>query len=341
MKVKQSSHGRILAFDFIKAFCAFGIICYHFAIHSRKLGWLVEVPNHTVGWGDIFVVIFFVVSGALLYLHHSEIPSIADFYKKRCVAIFPAFYLAYLSVVVLRKILSPQNFLFQRPLKYYAITIVGMDGFLWTSTRPHNYYILGEWFLGAILLAYLLYPLLVWLLQKNEKIYILSVFGMFMLTYNWEMLAQSPLRNIFSICFSFSIGMMIAKHSLYQDKSLYILGAIVFAFFAGLPLKPHFVLSGQFGGIALFFFLFAIGNKIQRIKWLREAISWIGSVSYEMFLFQHIVILYVLKAMMPANNVFALGLLFITTLLTIGVASLLHLVIKMGKRHIVKNRISN
>jgi len=316
VKIKQSSHGRIPAFDFIKAFCAFGIICYHFAIHSRKLRWLVEVPNHTVGWGDIFVVIFFVVSGSLLYLHHSEVSSIAEFYRKRCSAIFPPFYLAYLSVVVLRKILSPQIPLFRRPLKYYAYTLVGMDGFLWTSTQPHNYYILGEWFLGAILLAYLLYPLLVWLLQKNEKIYILAVFSMFMLTYNWEMLSQSPLRNIFSICFSFTLGMVIAKHSLYQDKSLSILGAIVFALFVGLPFKPHYVISGQFGGIALFFFLFAMGNKIQRIKYLSEAISWIGNVSYEMFLFQHVVIFYVLKVVMPANNVLALGLLFITTLLT-------------------------
>ncbi|MDO5598033.1 MAG: hypothetical protein Q4F92_06740, partial [Acidaminococcus sp.] len=63
-------------------------------------------------------------------------------------------------------------------------------------------------------------------------------------------------------------------------------------------------------------------------KYIREAIAWLGSISYEIFLLQHIVIVYVLKVLIPSNDIIALGLLFITTFLIISVASILHLSIK-------------
>lgn len=322
---------KIPAIDFIKAFCALGIICYHFSIHSNKLKWLTVAPNHQVGWGDYFVVSFFVISGALLFFHHSNIQSVLTFYKKRCLSIYPTFYASYLIVAFLEWILVPKSVLLHRPVKYYLYTLLGMDGYLRNFTRPHNYYILGEWFLGAILLLYLLYPILTWLLQKDEKKYLLSVFSLFIITYNLKMFAQSPLRNIFSICFSFSVGMAIAKHHLFSDNSLRVISIPLFILFIITPFKTHFVINGQFGGIFLTFSLFIIGEKIYNKNILRQTISWLGRISYEIFLVQHFIILFLLKIYMPQNNFSAIALLLLTISTTIIMASVLHMGVNKSK----------
>ena len=132
----NKSKQRIYNFDFIKAASALGIICFHFGYHAQNLNWLVSLPNYTGSWRSVLVAVFFLISGALLYLHHNKIDSVWRFYKRRWIAIFPAF--------------------------------IGMDGYLFSWLQFHTFYILGEWFLGAIIIAYLTYPVLLGIINKSN-----------------------------------------------------------------------------------------------------------------------------------------------------------------------------
>lgn len=69
----NKSKQRIYAFDFIKAVSALGIICFHFGCRAQNLNWLVSLPSYTGSWGSVLVAVFFLTSGALLYLHHYKI----------------------------------------------------------------------------------------------------------------------------------------------------------------------------------------------------------------------------------------------------------------------------
>ena len=68
-------------FDFIRAIACLGIVLFHFAV---EYGW-PDIFNNYVGgvtYGDIYVTVFFFISGALLFYNHSEVDDLKLFYKK-------------------------------------------------------------------------------------------------------------------------------------------------------------------------------------------------------------------------------------------------------------------
>ena len=68
-------------FNFIRAIACLGIVLYHFAV---EYGW-PDIFNNYVGgvtYGDIYVTVFFFISGALLFYNHSEVDDLKLFYKK-------------------------------------------------------------------------------------------------------------------------------------------------------------------------------------------------------------------------------------------------------------------
>ena len=69
-------------FDFIRAIACLGIVLFHFAV---EYGW-PDIFNNCVGgvtYGDIYVTVFFFISGALLFYNHSEIDDLKLFYKNK------------------------------------------------------------------------------------------------------------------------------------------------------------------------------------------------------------------------------------------------------------------
>lgn len=329
--IMRQHHKRIYAFDFIKSICALGIICFHFGCHTKNLGWLVTLPNLTGSWGSVLVVVFFLISGALLYLHHNKIDSVWAFYKRRWIAIFPAFYLAYLFVFLERSLIYHSAIALRHPLKYYIFTVTGMDGYFFAWTQHHTYYILGEWFLGAIILAYLFYPVLLYLLNKNEFFTSSIVLILFILTYKQNMFAQGPFRNIFSIIFSFYFGMLIMKHQIFLKQRISIVAFIFLLLFLLVPFQRDSTISAQVNGILLFFVLYGIGSKIITISILKKFTIKLSNISYEIFLLQHVIILYMLKIWNPQSVFYALGWLGLTIVRVIFAAFILHYLVKQIK----------
>ena len=145
----------------------------HFTQVSKNSYFIFDkFANGTGSWGYSLVTVFFIISGALIYLNNSTLDSVSLFYTKRIKTIYPAFYISYISVFTARMCLGGQ-FTSGKDVYLFALTILGIDGYF--SSYVKNFYILGEWFLGALIIIYLLYPFILAVFRKYEKAFLMSI----------------------------------------------------------------------------------------------------------------------------------------------------------------------
>ncbi len=147
---------RVKSFDLIRGLCALLIIFYHMIrLFESVPGWNhFPVPSGYVNgdWGHGAVVpVFFMLSGAALVLNYPSLQfkDLKTFYFKRWKSLFPAFYLVWFYYYV-KTALVNGNPLFMGYPQWFLPTVFGMDGY--TLYLHQNYYMVGEWFLGAVIL---------------------------------------------------------------------------------------------------------------------------------------------------------------------------------------------
>ena len=180
---------RIIAFDIIKVICVFIIFIYHyymdvdFVHHMYDLSILENIlirPNMHLAL--IACALFLMVSGATLKLNYDG--NILNFYKKRLLRILVPFYIAYFIAFCFKCINLNSTHIFDIniPKINFIYTVLGMDEYMMAGGIPTFTLGVGEWFLGCIMICYLLFPL----------IYKLDVFGV-------EATRVSPFRQLLMI----------------------------------------------------------------------------------------------------------------------------------------------
>ena len=141
---------RISGISFTRAICTIGIVFYHYFSRSKGTFKLLRKTANST-WGFIFVTTFFCISGTVLYYNYPKIYSLKKFYYKRWKSIFPPFYICYFYFFLTEAFNSHK--LFSRGHWTKIIyTLLGIDGYL--SYKIKTYYLVGEWFLGAIIILY-------------------------------------------------------------------------------------------------------------------------------------------------------------------------------------------
>ncbi|MDA8173918.1 MAG: acyltransferase family protein [Nitrospiraceae bacterium] len=171
----ESPGQRVFYLDFIRAIAILFIMTYHFNIflvnwHAMPLFWPAFLNHLGTSdlFGDIGVSLFIILSGSSLMLSTRKELNARNFYRKRLLSIYPLFWLSYLAVFFARFFILktvPQAGLATLPL-----TLTGFDGFM--NYKINSFYLIGEWFLGFILIFYLLFPLIRFLFLKNRNIMI-------------------------------------------------------------------------------------------------------------------------------------------------------------------------
>lgn len=314
-----------LSFNFIRAVCALGIIVYHFSCHLPATLCRPLLSTANCFWGDCIVAVFFILSGILIYRNNRTITSLKTFYFKRIKSIFPAFYLAFFYCFMINAIKSGKLF-YLGNAKSLLLSVFGLDGYFYY--KGPNYYILGEWFLGAIILLYLLYPVLVKLFNRFPILTFGAVTCMFIFAICFVDFEIADERNLLSCLFCFVFGMLMERYELYKKTLLLLPCSVVFVItvFFEIPLKEVF--CSRLIGVCLTFILYYIGKLIMRYKYTRLAFNEISSVSYPIFLLQHLIIIFVLTNIPPADNIAVLSKLLFTTVLIIAAAKVLNIVTK-------------
>ena len=162
---------RLLVFDFIRLFAILMVVFSH----------TLNIPSINLSYvGILGNVLFFFISGYLIYYNNSTISSKHDilrFYKKRVLRIYPLYIIAVLFwVLIYTVILSSADY----SIAEIVLSILGLQmvaGPVWISTDP-----VILWFIGMILIFYLLYPVILYISKDNlMKFTIYSFIAIFLL----------------------------------------------------------------------------------------------------------------------------------------------------------------
>ncbi len=318
------SKGRIDACDFIRFVSALGIIIYHVSCSLPEGGFRPLYTFANGYWGSVFVGMFLILSGAMMYYTKPQIDSLRVFYYKRWKAIYPMFYMAYL-VFYLQNVFANGAFFYKGNPKSMILSILGVDGYF--LYKGDNYYILGDWFLGAIILLYVLHPLLLWLFNRFNK-----AFGVGMLLlWIWQLYFGNfeidDYTNLIGCMVYFVCGMYIMKYKLYEKRVLGIISLIGAIIIGCVQLPMNESIATHLMAIFSWFVLFYIGKWLtDKSEAMKKGLRELSSITYAMFLLQHVLIGQALVGFRPTEPMRVIALNIFMVLLVIVYAKALTVV---------------
>lgn len=154
---------RLVYLDLIRTVAVICVFVVHFTRQFEYDGVSCNgykiLPDYffSVYLGSYGVSLFFIVSGASLMYVYKEKFALGTYLKKRFWGIYPMYWIAF-GLALLYNFYISRSFTFSCEKWTILLTALGMDGYL--SWYIPNFYILGEWFLGCIILLYLIFPIL-------------------------------------------------------------------------------------------------------------------------------------------------------------------------------------
>lgn len=304
----------IYEIDLIRTICCIGIIVYHFVCHTAsKLSILKNTVNSNVG--EIIVTVFFIVSGFVLYHSNKEITSLKKFYWKRFKSIFPSFYLCWLIFYVINVLKVRTPFYAGNPLKL-LLTLIGQDGY--TQLRIVNYYTVGEWFLGALIIVYALYPLLLKLHKKNSNLALLLLITLTSIVHIFDIPVISPgFPGICECCLKLYLGILIYEQIDKINNTLIAASLVYIVMYTFIRINVLDVALDIVCSICWFIVLYKVGTKLMKREMVNKCCVFISSISYQIFLLQHQIVLYVLDFHNSINMIPSLLSMILSIILTI------------------------
>lgn len=281
---------RDFSLDFCRVVISAFVIIYHFSCHTTYY----YKPLSIILDGAFINFIFFIISGFSLFYKYNRKFSVSKYFFKRARKIYPLFYLMTI-IFFLRILIIAPNFLENIPYYSYFLSILGLDGYL--SARAGSVGFAGDWFIGLMLLIYLLYPLLC---KANKKIPFCTLLILEILYVIWF---RFDLINISSIYFPIIfgvlgvyIGMMLNRYKNYIfNKPIVFIFAFVFVAVSCIfDLKYGYFLNTVFYTCA-FICIYYIGKLLCKNEFIALLLAFLSKYSYGVLLCQHQIILIILQ----------------------------------------------
>lgn len=293
---------RSLALDIIRIFACLCILIIHF--DASVCGWETTggftypnqlIPNNILGGiylGDFGVGLFFIISGACLQLssrfNSLNFHEIIHFYKKRALSIYPCYWIAFFFATLI-------SFLWYKGMTMgkvskLLISFCGLDGYAgFMLGRGGDFYQVGEWFLGCIIIIYLLFPFISYTFHKMPVLTCIFWGGLHLLLIN-----SMSKHWFFLVIPYFLLGMVFVKFCktaknpiLLFTTVVAVLVRIIFEQYVPYPTKIIIISWG------MFVFLFLITEFLEemipafRNELLKKYISYISVLTYPAFLIHH------------------------------------------------------
>lgn len=301
---------KIFAVDFIRMVCAIGVIICHISCYSAANAPKALYTYANGSFGVVFVAIFFMISGGVLYRNYEEIPSLRQFYFKRWKALFPMFFLVWGFFFIANVIKTGRFFYNGSPLTL-LFTLFGTDGYFYY--RIANYYIVGEWFFGAIVLLYALYPLFMTILNKLQWKILFGIIPLWIWQIETNVFIIDASRNLIHCSSLFIIGMLIFKYEIFKIKPVLWASTLISIFLLFVPIPGLAIYKDIILGISLFFVLFLLGDLLTRVPILKNGIAFMSSLTLPMFLVQNVVSSSIVESF-PPSTIFDLFVVIVSAL---------------------------
>lgn len=289
----KSRKERFFYLDFVRVIAVILILLTHYNAvflytYPQQLQNIVltyRIANIYIG--DLGVSIFFIISGVALMTVYGENINIKRFFKKRFISIYPMFWLTYL-VAFIHRYLTTGYYGQGIPLKSMIYTLTGFDG-CFAAVEP-TFYLVGEWFLGCIIIIYLFFPILRIGVKKYLGITVTAVTLLFLLgVFCYVTAFPKAMLPIIRVA-EFTFGMIFAqniKHVNWKvalSSLICLIGNTVFAPTIDNNIQTLYV------GIMSFCILVYLAQKINA-SWFKKCCENISKYSYAVFLCHHYIIL--------------------------------------------------
>lgn len=314
MENKQRLPGII----FTRVLATIGIIFFHF-FYDSKCSTKLLFQTETSFFGYIWVTCFFVISGAVLYYNYPKNFSLKTFYFKRWKSIFPIFYLSWLFWYTVVAISRKTLFWGGNPLKL-ILSFLGIDGYFYYIIP--NYYLVGEWFLGAIIFLYILYPFLCRFINKNILVIPIVLLLVYIDAYKTKFIINYDILRPFIYITLFYLGMITIKYKnlFFNNKITGLTSLILFLYLCFV--KVDLPCIEQIHGFFLFIVLVQIGNYIMNFS-VNSVFNFLDKISFPIFLFHHQVINVFFKFYNPSDIKYAVLTLILVIITTIICAKIM------------------
>lgn len=332
--------------DFIRIFSCLCVLVIHF--NAALSGWnngVFVFPNavfpnfifKSLYLGGLGVSMFFMLSGATLSIAHPNgcgdcFKDLLHFYKKRFSAIYPMFWITWL--VFLSYNLLTYKSMNNAPLWHIIFSVSGIDGYLNAlGIGGGDFYQVGEWFLGCMILLYAIYPALDYGIRKKPVFVTLLVLIIYIIFNN--IIIIPGINN--SINFLLHIpemllGMLFIRYLNIRSIKNRICFIVIVFFIGFVSYMCSEYVTYYLGGLTYqivmsscaFVILACLAPLIKSIS-LRTIIINLSKYTYVIFLVHHQIIFIMLKGFdlsnMPKRVLYMLFLSYIV--ITVIVAMLL------------------
>ena len=306
----QDAQKRLPGFDLLR-FLAFILVVVHHVQPGFDKFSTAAFPGLR-GCGRLGVSLFIVLSGASLALKSFSGDGVVRFYRKRLAQILPAYWVSYFVTAIILFVFMDRISMRGDVAKILQ-TLFGMDGFLMTQYK--NYYLVGEWFVGFIMIMYIASPLIykcilcrplttlfVCLMISAASFRCSPWLSSFLPVWN-----KAAHFNVTSRVFEFAFGMYFCirlRRNLSLHCATAALGAIYLLVMAWVLHKPFLEISiyGICAQVSMFAIIsLPLGFLPERENRWNGIVRWLATSSFLAFLYHHRII-YVLEARLPVGN---------------------------------------
>ncbi len=318
----KAAKERIYGMDLVRVCALILILIYHFNIYGAQL----KIPFISQdSMGAVGVGLYLLISGAVLAYNYSCKFKVVEFYKKRLVTLMIPFWIAYIMVFAFNYVLGVKPA--DLPLWKYIFTIIGMDGYL--SYRIPTFYLIGEWFLGFIIICYILYPLYNFCVQKIPCIFA-TVVGIAFLynitTYQWTI---PMLWNPLILTPYFVLGIYFMKYIYPNIRKEVFFAALIGAYACDKFIFTNIMNDILVGTFLLFIAIFYVGRFVGKTK-IKKIFEVLSKYSYGIILFHHVIMdklyNYLGEAWFVSSKKYVT--LLLVFLISLGLAVLLNQIVK-------------
>ena len=317
---------RIFYLDFIRALSTLIIVlCHYNALYIYSVNnpgaILITGEIGSVYIGDFGVSLFLILSGASLMVSYGKKESVdwKQFYWKRIRTIYPMYWVGFLGVFAYDFYV---NACVPGAPKYSIIwTILGLDGYIGNLGIP-TFFVVGEWFLGFIILVYIVFPVLLYLIKKAPKLLaavVLAVYVCTLMFYEGTMpimfILTTRLPEILFGMYLIQSGKKVSWKVALTAPAIIVLNSVIDVNHINFSLRTTYI------GISAYLVLAYIAQFFE-IPFVKRICSVLCKYSYACVIIHHTVI-YRLSAKFDIANI-SLGnsfMLFVCCCITITIAS--------------------
>ena len=275
--------------DILRIIAIFMVIHFHFVVILEKTGIFRGFANGE--WGCVGTSLFFLISGNCLARNYGEKLNVKNFYIKRWLSIFPAFYICYILVLIGHTVLLQNKVLAGISPWRLIFTVLGIDNYM-NFVGIQNAALVGEWYTAIILCIYLLFPILQFLYKKSKVAGTVIVLVLYALNLMFEWGAVPDDAHIITGVAMFWIGMMTyyfeekLEHMPWFAWSGILLGAVILLL---VELPGPQLLRKNIMALLIFMLFMCMGRCIGKYGEIKP-ISFLSKIEYSIYLCHHTVL---------------------------------------------------